>query len=79
MHRMLLNLAKVASHTTSVKVDKRKTFTMPILNYKSLKLSYDVFSRSYCCFCNLSYHEDDNTCPPMIGKGFDSLIVASTD
>ena len=73
-------MSKVAPHPAYQNSVIRKNFTVSFLKYKRLKLKLRVFLAghsvaivSYCVTKIIP------TCSPMIGKFFDTIIVASVD
>ena len=58
----------------------RKNFTVPFLKYKRLKLKLRVFLAGHSvAMVTYSVTKIMPTCSPMIGQGFDTMIVASID
>ena len=53
---------------------------MPFLNYKSLKLYLRVFLAGHIV-AMVTYYvmKRTTTCPPILGKLFDTMIVESSD
>ena len=58
----------------------RKTFTVPFLKYKRLKLKLRVFLAVHSvAMATYNATKIIPTCSPMIGQSFGTMIVASTD
>ena len=74
------NFAKNASHSAYQNSIIRRSFTLPSLKYKRLKLKLRVFlaglSVALVTYCVTKIIP---TCSPMIGQCFGTIIVASTD
>ena len=73
-------MPKVASYPAYQNSIIRKTFTVPFLKYKRLKLKLRVFlagnSVAMVTYCATKIIP---TCTPIIGQFFDTMIVASID
>ena len=61
-------------------IDNVKTFNVPFLNYKALKLQLRLFLAGHTV-AMVTYYvmERTTTCSPIIGQCFDTMIVASSD
>ena len=77
MYRIFLNLAKSFILSCLSKFYNKKKFTVPFLKYKRLKLKlrvvlagHSVAMVTYCVTKIIP------TCSPMIGKFFDTMIIA---
>ena len=80
MYRIFLNFAKSCILSCLSKVDNIKNFTVPFLNYKPLKLELRVFLGVYTvAMVTYCVTKMVPTFSPMIGQGFDTMIVASSN
>ena len=77
MYRIFLNLAKSCILSCLSKFYNKKKFTVPFLKYKRLKLKLRVLlaghSVAMVTYCVTKIIP---TCSPMIGKFFDTMIIA---
>ena len=80
IYRMFLNFAKSCVSSCLSKVDNLKNFTVPVLNYKLLKLQLRVFiGGQTVAIVTYWVTKMITACSPMIGQCFDTMIVASSD
>ena len=76
MYRIFLNFAKPAYQNSVI----RKNFTVPFLKYKRLKLKLRVFLAGHSVAMVTKYvTKITPTCSSVIGKFFDTMIVALND
>jgi len=77
---MFLNCAKSCILPCLPKFDNKKSFTVPFLKYKRLKLKLRVFLAGHSV-AMVTYFVTKliPTCLPVIGQFFDTMIVASSD
>ena len=80
MYRIFLNFAKSCVLLCLPNVDNIKKFTVPFLKYKLLKLKLRVLLVSHSV-AMVTYYVTKliQTCSPVIGLFFDTMIVASSD
>jgi len=73
-------LPKVASYPVYENLTLRKNFTMAFLKYKRLKLKLRMFLPGHgVAMVTYCVTKMIPTCSPVIGKFFDTMIVASSD
>ena len=80
MHRIFYNFAKSCVLSSLSKLDNKKGFTVPCLNYKHLKLKLRVFLAEHTIamvmYCVTKMIP---TCSPKIGQFFETMLVATID
>ena len=79
-YRTVLTLPKVVPNHANQILIILKNSTVPFLNYKPLKLQLRVFLAGHTV-AMVTYYvmERTTTCSPIVGKFFDTMIVASSD
>ena len=80
IYGIFLNFAKSCVLSCLSNVDNIKNFTVPFLNYKPLTLLLRVFLASNTvAMVTYSVTKMVTTCSPIVGKFYDTMIVASSD
>ena len=78
MYRIFLNFPKSCILSCLLKFDIKKTFTVPFLKYKRLKLKLRVFLAGHSvAMVTYCVSKMIPTCSTVIGQFFDTMIVAS--
>ena len=80
MYRIFLNFAKSCISSCLSNFYNKKKFTAPFLKYKRLKLKLRVFLAGHSvAMVSYSVTKIIPTCSQVIGKSFDTMIVATTN